>query len=93
MTKNVTIVCLVIGLVIAWFNIDKQNKKLRNNHAEYEKLYNECTTLQDEVVDLNVEVNRLADENGIFTSMLGEIENEPGGHEILHKLFNQFNTE
>ena len=90
MTKNVTIICLVIGLVIAWFNIDKQNKKLRSNHTEYEKLYNECTTLQDEVVDLNVEVNRLVDENGIFTSMLGEIENEPGGHEILHKLFNQF---
>ena len=53
MTKNVTILCLSIGLVIAWFNIDKQNKKLNSNHSEYESLYKECLDLQDEVVLLN----------------------------------------
>lgn len=29
----------------------------------------------------------LFDENQIFSSMLSEIENEPGGHEILEKLW------
>lgn len=31
----------------------------------------------------------LFDENQIFSSMLAEIENEPGGHEILKKLWNK----
>jgi hypothetical protein len=35
------------------------------------------------------EVIRLDEENGIFTSMLGEIEVEPSGSEILDKLYNQ----
>ena len=31
------------------------------------------------------------EENQIFSSMLSEIENENGGHEILYKLYNQNN--
>ena len=42
---------------------------------------------------MNEEVKRLSDENGIFTSMFGEIETQPGGHEILKNLFNQFSDE
>jgi len=30
-------------------------------------------------------------ENQIFSSMLAEIENEPGGHKMLKKLYNQAN--
>lgn len=35
------------------------------------------------------EYRRLWEENQIFTSMLGQIEYEPGGHEILKKLYDQ----
>lgn len=42
---------------------------------------------------MDEEVKRLTEENGIFTSMFGEIENQPGGHKILEKLFNKFKDE
>ncbi len=42
---------------------------------------------------MDEEVKRLSEENNIFTSMFGEIETEPGGHEILEKLFNKFKDE
>ena len=35
------------------------------------------------------EVIRLEEENGIFTSMFGEIETQPGGSEILKTLFDK----
>lgn len=44
----------------------------------------------EEIELLEKQVEQLQDENSIFTSMLGEIENEPGGHEILEKLYNEF---
>ena len=43
----------------------------------------------EEIELLEKQVEQLQDENSIFTSMLGEIENEPGGHEILEKLYNE----
>ena len=43
----------------------------------------------EEIELLEKQVDDLQTENNIFTSMLGEIENEPGGHEILKKLWNQ----
>ena len=43
----------------------------------------------EEVELLEKQVDDLQTENNIFTSMLGEIENEPGGHEILKKLWNE----
>ena len=32
------------------------------------------------------------EENQIFSSMLSEIENEPGGHEIIEKIWNQIKS-
>ena len=46
---------------------------------------------REEIELLEKQVEELQDENSIFTSMLGEIENESGGHEILEKLYNEFN--
>ena len=75
-------------------------------HCEYEKLSikhinileNANRSLMNEQLDLletnkllGAEYERLVDENQIFSSMLAEIENEPGGHEMLKKLYNQAN--
>jgi len=57
------------------------------------KLENSLLETESELSAMNEEVKRLSDENGIFTSMLGEIETQPGGHEILKNLFNQFSDE
>jgi uncharacterized protein YoxC len=55
---------------------------------------NHCEKVMDErceeIEHLEKQVDDLQTENNIFTSMLGEIENEPGGHEILEKLYNEF---
>jgi hypothetical protein len=50
---------------------------------------NSETELCEEVELLERQVDHLQKENDIFTSMLSEIENEPGGHEILKKLWNE----
>lgn len=64
-----------------------------NKDKEIIKLKNSLFETKDELMAMNEEVKRLSDENGIFTSMFGEIETQPGGHEILKNLFNQFSDE
>ena len=46
-------------------------------------------SLESELSFLQKECDNIQEENQIFGSMLGEIESEPGGSEILHKLYNQ----
>jgi len=57
------------------------------------KTTNDCKQIVnssiEEVEFLEKQIDDLQTENNIFTSMLGEIENEPGGHEILKKLWNE----
>jgi len=75
-------------------------------HCEYEKvnikhiniLENANRSLTNEALDLletnkllGAEYDRLVNENQMFGSMFAEIENEPGGHKMLKKLYNQVN--
>ena len=53
------------------------------------KLKNSLLERENEILLTNEEIKRLSDENGIFTSMLAEIEGQPGGHEILKYLWNE----
>ena len=46
-------------------------------------------SLKEDSVWLHSELEDLRKENSIFTSMLGEIENEPHGHEILKTLWDK----
>ena len=46
-------------------------------------------SLKEDSVWLHSELEDLRKENAIFTSMLGEIENEPHGHEILKTLWDK----
>jgi uncharacterized protein YoxC len=68
---------IVIVILISLF-VKKGNycEKIMDEHCE-------------EIEHLEKQVDDLQTENNIFTSMLGEIENEPGGHEILNKLWNE----
>jgi len=74
-------------------------------HCEYEKLSikhinvleNANRSLMNEQLDI-LETNKLMGEaydilereNQIFSSMFAEIENEPGGHKLLKKLYDQY---
>ena len=73
--------------------INKLEKESSNKDIKILKLKNSLLETESELSAMNEEVKRLSDENGIFTSMLGEIETQPGGHEILKNLFNQFSDE
>ena len=71
--------------------IDKLEKESFNKDIKILKLKNSLLETESELSAMNEEVKRLSDENGLFTSMFAEIESEPGGHEILKKLFNELN--
>ena len=71
------------------YNTACKNNAIYKNNVELKEALGER---DDYITILEDEVERLNDENGIFTSMLGEIESEPGGHEILKKLFDQFHN-
>ena len=75
------------------------------SHCDYEKatirhiniLENVNKSLLDEQLDLletnkllGAEYERLTNENQIFGSMFAEIENEPGGHKLLKKIYEQY---
>ena len=62
-------------------NCEQQIDKLEAQH------YNDSISL--EIIEKDY--YKLWEENQIFSSMLSEIEGEPGGHEILKKLWNEKN--
>lgn len=80
-----TIICFLIGCNISKStkpctqcpqyteNINKLKKKISNDSIAMDQLGSDYVELWKE--------------NQIFSSMLSEIENEPGGHEILKKLW------
>ena len=71
--------------------INKLEKESSNKDIKILKLKNSLLETESELSAMNEEVKRLSDENGLFTSMFAGIESEPGGHEILKKLFNELN--
>lgn len=78
----VAIVFLLIKILALNDTVSKQTKEIDDLKTVHTELQLEYAHMLDEVI-------RLDEENGIFTSMLGEIEGEPGGSEILDKLYNQ----
>ena len=72
-------------------------KALANEKNEYiQELEQYTKLLEDEQLELletttfmGEEIDRLVEENEVFGSMLAEIENEPGGHKLLKKLYDQ----
>tara|TARA_Y100000389_G_scaffold158791_1_gene160352 strand:+ start:47 stop:343 length:297 start_codon:yes stop_codon:yes gene_type:complete len=80
-------------------NVKKLINPSKGNHGCYEQLEkiksleSDISQKNKEFQTMDEEVKRLSEENNIFTSMFGEIETEPGGHEILEKLFNKFKDE
>ena len=90
---------VIIGGGICWFFLLSQgcihlsdNKEKNTESVLTDRIENlEKKYIQDsihiEMVEYNYNV--LWNENQIFSSMLSEIENEPGGHEILKTLYDK----
>ena len=81
---------IICGLLDNNFPLKREHVDSTNDDRieNLEKRY-----LQDsihiEMIEYNYDV--LRKENQIFSSMLSEIENEPGGHEALKKLWDENN--
>ena len=67
--------------------IDKQVESIKNLQEQNRVLIDEQLELLDNIALMGEEIDRLTEENQIFGSMLGQIEFEEGGHEILEKLY------
>ena len=76
------VIILVITINCLLGYMSASNKAQR----EYIRTLEDANTrLMEETID------ELFEENQKFGSMFAEIENEPGGHEMLKKLYNQVN--
>ena len=68
-------------IVIKCDNIEKERDSLRKEIKNFEV----------EIELLSKDYDRIYEENQVFTSMLGQIENEPGGSKMLKELFDSHN--
>ncbi len=86
-------IVLVLGIGILG---SLANNMARGYKKQVQTLQEANRCLEDEQLELlktttlmGEEIDRLSYENDVFGSMLAEIENEPGGHELLKKLYDQ----
>ena len=90
---------LMIIVVVGSIGLIQYAKVLANAKDEYiQELEQYNKQLEAEVDDLletteayEEAYDALEEEVALFGSMFAEIENEPGGHEMLKKLYNQIN--
>jgi len=90
---------LMIVVVVGSIGLIHYSKVLANAKNEYiQELEQYNKQLEDEQLELlettkayEEAYDALEEEVALFGSMFAEIENEPGGHEMLKKLYNQVN--
>ncbi len=84
-----TIGAMVFSMIVKTNNVYQLNLEVTDLKKEIEHL-NKQIQIDSMTLDrANKDYYELWEENQIFSSMLAEIENEPGGHEILKKLWNK----
>lgn len=78
---------------VKYLNLRNAYHKAEKEKVEYCKKYNDLKgKMNEDSVAVNLlekDYYELWEENQIFASMLSEIENQPGGHEMLDKLWNE----
>ena len=78
-----------IGMSYHCYDTNQEYKDLANRLAKVQKDHKaliELYELQEK------DFNMIWEENQLFSSMLGSIEGEPGGSEILQALFDEFHN-
>jgi hypothetical protein len=85
----VIMICCSLGYISA--RNKAQQEYIRTLEAANRTLVDEELELLETTTLMGEQIDDLVQENQIFSSMLAEIENEPGGHAMLKKLYNQVN--
>lgn len=94
-TKNIILLCTIVIIGLLTYNACVSSKKTKPciQCPQYTK---EIKKLEKVIEENNLVLEQIEEdyymvweENQRFSSMLSQIENEPGGHEILQKLWNE----
>ena len=92
-TLSFVLVCaigaMVFSMIVKTNNVYQLNLEVTDLKKEIEHLNIQIRIDSMTLDRANKDYYELWEENQIFSSMLSEIENEPGGHEILKKLWNK----
>ena len=84
-----TLSIMLVAMLLHCIDTNKHYKELATKHSDLREQYIELKELYELSED---DYNMIVEENQLFSSMLGAIESEPGGSEILQKLFEEFHN-
>ena len=88
--------CVILAyLVYRTSKSSEENKDIRVQklRIENKRLRNELMDAEHDLVFLSNDYDRVYEENQVFTSLLGMIENEPGGSEMLKRIWGPYADE
>jgi hypothetical protein len=92
--KNGVLAIIIMLCVLHYMTNDKlvtkQVESIENLQEQNRVLVDEQLELLDNIALMGEEIDRLTEENQVFGSILGQIEYEDGGHEILKKLYDEY---
>jgi hypothetical protein len=92
--KNGVLAIIIMLCVLHYMTNDKlvtkQVESIKNLQEQNRVLVDEQLELLDNITLMGEEIDRLTEENQVFGSILGQIEYEDGGHEILKKLYDEY---
>ena len=92
--RTLTAVTVVFLQIIILVKLFSPEESMANTNTEQIEILNDKLNNDSIVMDqLGKDYYELWEENQIFSSMLSEIENEPGGNEILKKLWDKNQNE
>ena len=82
-------VCSICRAIIISIELNEAESKISELEKSVKNLKEESKNYFDYLDTIERAYENIENENQIFSSMLSEIENEPGGHEILSKLYSE----
>jgi hypothetical protein len=99
MTNRIKIAFILFLMCLAClFFINRHKNKEEVRIIKCDSIEKERDSLREEIKNFEMEIellsedyDRIYEENQVFTSMLGQIENEPGGSKMLKELFDSHN--
>lgn len=86
-SNSIILILAAITVFICCYKNSQQKEEFERLEKTNVQLHKDLETALTDVSLLEAELEMVWDENQIFTSMLAEIEGEPGGSEILSNLW------
>tara|TARA_B100000287_G_C20591050_1_gene764280 strand:+ start:651 stop:959 length:309 start_codon:yes stop_codon:yes gene_type:complete len=88
-SNSIILILAAITVFLCCYKNSQQKDEFEKLEETNAQLHKDLETALTDVSLLQAELEQVWDENQIFTSMLAEIEGEPGGSEILSNLWDR----